>query len=67
MNIKDPKYDYEKIYKKGTSNTNADALSRVNGILAQKDGQSQLVINDELKRLILYEYHDAPLGWGTEM
>jgi hypothetical protein len=74
MNIKDPgsrllrwrikleEYDYEILYKKGTANTNADALSRINGIVVENEGHSQTEINDELKRQILYEYHDAPLG-----
>jgi hypothetical protein len=74
MNIKDPgsrllrwrikleEYDYEIIYKKGTSNTNADALSRISKIVVENKGQPQLEISDELKRQILYEYDDAPLG-----
>lgn len=63
MNVKDPgsrllrwrikleEYDYEIVYKRGSLNTNADALSRIN-MLVKEDGKKQ----------ILYECHDAPLG-----
>jgi hypothetical protein len=74
MNVKDPssrllrwrikleEYDYEIIYKKGALNTNANALSRVNEITAEKETPLPPEISEELKKQILYEYHDAPLG-----
>jgi hypothetical protein len=74
MNIKDPssrllrwrikleEYDYEIIYKKGILNTNADALSRINGVVLDDDKQSPpLELTHELKKQILYDFHDAPL------
>jgi hypothetical protein len=48
--------------KKAKLNTNADALSRISGIVLENEGQSQLEINDEVKRQILYEYHGALSG-----
>jgi hypothetical protein len=74
MNIKDPgsrllrwrikleEYDYEIVYKKGALNTNADALSRMNGLTLEEETNPEDDISPEIKRQILYEYHDAPLG-----
>jgi hypothetical protein len=36
MEIKFVKYDYENVFKKGASNANVDALSRVNRLFAEK-------------------------------
>lgn len=74
MNVKDPgsrllrwrikleEYDYEIVYKKGILNTNADALSRIHGLMLEEGGGPKDEIDPERKGQILYEYHDAPLG-----
>jgi len=74
MNVKDPgsrlirwhikleEYDYEIVYKKGSLNTNADALSRINVMENQESTSATQEIGEERKKQILYEYHDAPLG-----
>jgi hypothetical protein len=71
MNVKDPgsrllrwrikleEFDYEIIYKKGSLNTNADALSRISSL--KRDGQD-IELDESTKKQILYEFHDAPLG-----
>ena len=72
MNVKDPgsrlmrwriqlaEYDYEIVHKRGTQNTNADALSRI-GSVTKVTGQ--LGIPDKSKKKkILYEFHDSPVG-----
>jgi hypothetical protein len=63
--IKLEEYDYEIVFKKGASNTNADALSRVNCLAAATEvteGKRQLLTDGETKSTILYEYHDSPVG-----
>ena len=72
MNVKDPgsrllrwriqleEFDYEVAYKKGLLNTNADALSRINHVATVKG--NEVTLDEESKRLILYEFHDAPVG-----
>jgi hypothetical protein len=72
MNVKDPgsrllrwriqldEYDYEIVYKKGSLNTNADALSRIANL--RKEGPKEGALDEETKKQILYEFHDAPLG-----
>jgi transposase InsO family protein len=72
MNVRDPgsrllrwrlqleEFDYEIEYKKGSLNTNADALSRIN--IVAKERESSEVLDEESKRQILYEFHDAPVG-----
>jgi hypothetical protein len=74
MNVKDPssrllrwrikleEYDYEILYRKGALNANADALSRINEVKVDKETPLVSELNEEQKKLILYEYHDAPLG-----
>jgi hypothetical protein len=52
-------YDYEIVYKKGSQNTNADALSRTGSL--SKKSTHKTEIDDDLKRKILYEFHDAPV------
>ena len=72
MNVKDPclrllrwrvqleEFDYEIIYKRGSQNTNTSALSRIGGITAKAKGSTKL--DEETKKQILYEIHDAPVG-----
>jgi hypothetical protein len=72
MNVKDPgsqllrwrirleEFDYEIAYKRGTQNMNADALSRIGSVTAKAKGSTKL--DEEYKRQILYEFHDAPVG-----
>jgi hypothetical protein len=74
MNVKDPssrllrwrikleEYNYEILYKKGALNTNADALSRINEMKVEKETPLVSELNEDQKKQILYEYHDAPLG-----
>jgi hypothetical protein len=52
-------YDYEITYRRGSQNTNADALSRI-GIVSKEDDRSDEF--DERKKQILYEFHDSPVG-----
>ena len=63
--LKLEEYDYEIVFKKGVANTNADALKRINQ-LAEVAGETkpkrQLVTDEETKNIILYEYHDSPVG-----
>jgi hypothetical protein len=51
-------YDYEINYKRGSKNSNADALSRI-GIVSKEDGQTD-ELNEDRKKQILYEFHDSP-------
>jgi hypothetical protein len=72
MNLKDPgsrllrwriqlaEYDYEITYRRGSQNTNADALSRI-GSVCKEDKQLEEVDEDR-KKQILYEFHDSPVG-----
>jgi hypothetical protein len=74
MSVKDPgsrlmkwriqleEYEYEIVYKKGSLNTNADALSRINALNKEDDQTPVEITEDNKKRQILFEYHDAPLG-----
>ena len=53
------------VYKKGALNTNADALSRISSVTAEKgaSGEKRERITDqETKATVLYEYHDSPVG-----
>ena len=52
--------DYEIVYKKGSLNTNADALSRIDSVVTERENETTL--DEESKRQILYEFHDAPIG-----
>jgi len=57
--IKLEEYDYEIVFKKGASNTNADALSPVNSLTADKgvtEERRQQVTDEETKATIMYEY-----------
>ena len=52
-------YDYDIVHKSGIQNTNADALSRI-GSVGALEGPME-VISDQVKKQILYEFHDSPL------
>ena len=52
--------DYEIIYRRGSQNTNVDALSRI-GNVSKEDVRSD-EFDEDRKRQILYEFHDAPVG-----
>jgi len=72
MNVEDPgsrllrwrihleEFDYEITYKRGSQNTNADALSRKGSVTAEAKDSTRL--DEETKKQILYEFHDAPVG-----
>jgi len=65
--LKLEEYDYEIIHRVGKGNTNADALSRNPIIHNSKtlhiiEEEKERKYNEEEKRQILREYHDAPLG-----
>jgi hypothetical protein len=74
MDVKDPRsrllkwrikleeYDYEIVYKKGLLNPNADALSRINTWSRVNTQNPVGVTEEEEKKQILFEYHDATLG-----
>jgi hypothetical protein len=58
-------YDYEIVFKKGVSNTNTDALSRVNrlgAVTKVAEDKQQRVTDEETKSIIVYKYHDSPVG-----
>ena len=48
------------MHKSGVQNTNADALSRI-GSVGALEGPTE-VISDQVKKQVLYEFHDSPLG-----
>jgi len=54
-------YDYEIVYRRGSQNTNADALSRIGSVVSKEDDRSD-EFDEDRKRQILYEFHDAPVG-----
>jgi len=72
MSVKDPgsrllrwrikleEYDYEIVYKPGSQNANADALSRISAL--KKEGDASEEIDPDLKIKILRENHDSILG-----
>jgi len=61
--LKLEEYEYEVKYKKGSSNTNADALSRIHVTENCTDGQDdKSELNREEKLAIFREMHDSPLG-----
>jgi len=74
FNVKDPssrllrwrlkleEYDYQIIYKPGTKNTNADALSRINTAEVRADEKTSSVPTEAEKRKILQEFHEQPIG-----
>jgi len=60
--LKLEEYEYEVIYKKGSNNTNADALSRIHvteGYTDSHDNKSGLT--KEEKQAIFQEMHDKPI------
>ena len=72
MNVKDPgsrlmrwriqlaEYEYEIVHKRGTLNTNADALSRVGSV--SKVRENTITPDESKRKEILYEFHDSPTG-----
>jgi hypothetical protein len=75
FNVKDPssrllrwrlklqEFDYEVKYKKGSSNTNADALSRIFMTEDRTDGlDAKVELTKEEKLALFREMHDTPLG-----
>ena len=77
MNVKDPgprllrwriqlaEYDSEITYRRGSQNTNANALSRIGSV--SKEGDLSDEFNKDRKKKILYEFHDCPVGGQTGM
>ena len=53
------------MHKSGVQNTNADALSRI-GSVGALEGPME-VISDQVKKQVLYEFHDSPLGGHRRM
>ena len=72
MNVKDPgsrllrwkiqlaEYDYEITYRRGSQNTNANALSRIGCV--SKESERSDEFDEDRKRQILHEFHDSPVG-----
>jgi len=74
--LKLEEYDYEIIHKAGRANANADALSRnaipephqeereeeILKVEEEENTDEARTYTEEEKQLILYEYHDAPVG-----
>jgi hypothetical protein len=54
-------YDYESVYRKGSLNTHADALSWINTIHVQRETKT-VVSDEETKKQMLYEYRGAHIG-----
>ena len=56
-------YDYEVVYKKGSNNTNADALSRIHVTKGCTDShEDKSGLTKEEKQKIFQEMHDKPIG-----
>ena len=53
-------YDYEIIHKSGSQNTNADAVSRIGSVGKIKEWAD--IPDENTRKLILYEFHDSPVG-----
>jgi len=53
-------YEYEIVHKSGIQNTNADALSRIGRVGAL--GERKEFPDDKMRKQILYEFHDSPVG-----
>jgi len=53
-------YDYEIVHKRGSQNTNADALSRIGSVGRVKERTD--ITDENTKKQILYEFHDSPIG-----
>jgi hypothetical protein len=75
FNVKDPssrllrwrlkleEYEYEVVYKKGSHNTNADALSRIHVAESRCDNlEAKLEPSKEEKQAIFKEIHKQPVG-----
>jgi len=60
--LKLEEYDYVIIYKPGTKNTNADALSRINMTEVKSITDISSVPTEEEKGKILQEFHQLPTG-----
>ena len=60
--IKLEEFDYEIVYKKGSLNTNADALSRINTWSKVETQNPVEITGEDQKKQVLFEYHDAPIG-----
>jgi hypothetical protein len=54
-------FDYQVIYKPGTKNTNADALSRINVAEVRADVKTDSVPTEAEKRKILRVFHEQPI------
>ena len=50
-------YDYEITYRRGSQNTNADALSRIGSVSKEHDLSDEF--DEDRKKHILYEFHDS--------
>jgi hypothetical protein len=61
--LKLEEYDYEVVYKKGSENKNADALSRINVATAHSMSDPiKSELNEADKAKILKEMHENPIG-----
>jgi hypothetical protein len=61
--LKLEEYEYEVIYKKGSNNTNADALNRIHITERSTDGHNDKSgFTKEEKQTIFQEMHDKPTG-----
>jgi hypothetical protein len=59
--LKLEEYEYEVVYKKGSSNTNANAFSRIHVTEEYTVGQETRLTKEE-KQAIFEEMHDKPVG-----
>ena len=61
--LKLEEYEYEVVYKKGSNNTNADALSRIHVTEGYTDSHDDKPgLTKEEKHKIFQEMHDKPIG-----
>jgi hypothetical protein len=66
--LKLQEYDYEVVYKKGSKNTNVDALSRIHtAVTIPENKADESIVTQEENFKIFQEMHEKPTGGHLEM